>query len=225
MPKKFCEVCGSEFHARLSRIKTCSFECRNRMISSDRQARHTTSASCVICGCQFTRTAKSPEKATCSKECSYRLRGEKTLSRVVMKCVTCDKLFDLPKHRTKSEKSGKYCSKACMYARGPAHRLAHAKTDAPASAKALGHVSAKAVLKRRTALQQATPAWATAVKIKAIYRSARDISLATGTVHHADHVVPLQSELVCGLHNEFNLMVIPAGPNLSKGNRHWPDMW
>jgi hypothetical protein len=46
----------------------------------------------------------------------------------------------------------------------------------------------------------------------------------TGLQHDVDHVVPLVSGLVCGLHNEANLSVIPASLNRSKGNRFWPGM-
>ncbi len=47
---------------------------------------------------------------------------------------------------------------------------------------------------------------------------------ATGIDWQIDHVVPLVSKLVCGLHVAANLAVIPAKMNQSKGNRHWPDM-
>lgn len=47
---------------------------------------------------------------------------------------------------------------------------------------------------------------------------------ATGINFEIDHVIPLRSKLVCGLHNEFNLRVIPAVENNKKGNRYWPDM-
>lgn len=33
------------------------------------------------------------------------------------------------------------------------------------------------------------------------------------------------SKKVCGLHCEANLRALPAVDNISKGNRHWPDMW
>lgn len=46
---------------------------------------------------------------------------------------------------------------------------------------------------------------------------------ATGVKWHVDHIVPLKSKLVSGFHNEFNLAVITATENMSKGNRHWPN--
>lgn len=40
---------------------------------------------------------------------------------------------------------------------------------------------------------------------------------------HVDHIVPVISDFVCGLNVPWNLAVIPAGPNMSKGNGWWPD--
>ncbi len=57
-----------------------------------------------------------------------------------------------------------------------------------------------------------------------IYLLAVDRSIKTGVPHEVDHIVPLQSKVVCGLHNEFNLRVITRRENLSKKNYFWPDM-
>ena len=70
----------------------------------------------------------------------------------------------------------------------------------------------------------ATPAWANEFFIEEIYDLARRRTKATGIEWEVDHIVPLNSKKVCGLHVEYNLQVIPAKLNRSKGNRWWPDM-
>jgi hypothetical protein len=78
--------------------------------------------------------------------------------------------------------------------------------------------------KRRAAKVQATPKWANSEKIEKFYAAANFLGMVTGEWHHVDHIVPLQSKLVCGLHCEANLRVLRGSENLSKSNRHWPDM-
>ena len=78
--------------------------------------------------------------------------------------------------------------------------------------------------KRMADKKHATPAWANLFFIEEIYDLARRRTAATGTKHSVDHIVPLVSDIVCGLHVENNLRVIPHLQNISKRNRWWPDM-
>ena len=77
---------------------------------------------------------------------------------------------------------------------------------------------------RRAKKLNATPAWAERFFIRQAYELAKLRTKITGIQWHVDHVVPLQSKLVCGLHTHHNLRVIPASINASKSNRYWPDM-
>ncbi len=78
--------------------------------------------------------------------------------------------------------------------------------------------------RRRATKAKATPVWADAVKIKDVYVQAKRLTAETGVLHHVDHIVPLRSKLVCGLHVEHNLQPLPLRANARKGNRIWPDM-
>ncbi len=70
----------------------------------------------------------------------------------------------------------------------------------------------------------AAPSWAKVEKMQEFYLMAEKLTKETGTPHEVDHLVPLVSDFVCGLHCEFNLSVIPRNINRSKGNLRWPDM-
>lgn len=80
------------------------------------------------------------------------------------------------------------------------------------------------VVKRNAQKLKAHPKWANDFFIEEAYRLAALRTKMLGFKWHVDHIVPLQSKFVCGLHVENNLRVIPGAENLGKGNRHWPGM-
>lgn len=86
-----------------------------------------------------------------------------------------------------------------------------------------GHNNANAA-KHRALKKTRMPTWANSFLMKQVYSLAKLRSSVTGFVWHVDHIVPLTSDLVCGLHWEGNMQVIPGSANCSKQNRFWPDM-
>lgn len=78
---------------------------------------------------------------------------------------------------------------------------------------------------RRSQRLRATPAWASRDTILCFYKLAQEVTRTTGMRANVDHIVPLRSPLVCGLHCEANLSVVSEVVNKSKGNLWWPHMW
>jgi hypothetical protein len=69
---------------------------------------------------------------------------------------------------------------------------------------------------------KATPDWLTLEQIKQIedfYWLAKDCGLVSGEEYQVDHIIPIKGKDVCGLHVPWNLQVLPADINKSKGNR------
>lgn len=73
--------------------------------------------------------------------------------------------------------------------------------------------------KKREALKlQAMPVWANQEYIKLFYVGAKIEEARTGKKVDVDHIVPLNHELVCGLHCEHNLQLLTAKANRAKKN-------
>lgn len=67
--------------------------------------------------------------------------------------------------------------------------------------------------------KRATPTWAIPFFIGEIYHLAQLRTKVTGLNWEVDHIVPMMSDLVCGLHVETNLRVVPSQINRQKSNK------
>lgn len=86
------------------------------------------------------------------------------------------------------------------------------------------YVTARAAVRRA---RLAVPSWVTGEEkkqMRQIYRKARQLSDATGIPHEVDHIIPLQGDLVCGLHVPSNLRITTQFENRSKRNRFFPEI-
>lgn len=78
------------------------------------------------------------------------------------------------------------------------------------------------IAKRRAIKKKALAPWADLETIKIFYDEAKRLSKKTGILHEVDHIYPLQSKYMCGLHVENNLQILTKAENSSKNNRIWP---
>jgi 5-methylcytosine-specific restriction endonuclease McrA len=75
---------------------------------------------------------------------------------------------------------------------------------------------------RRRKHREATPKWLTTAQkatMREIYKMAITMTQTTGEQYVVDHIVPLRSHEVCGLHVPWNLRVITQEENLKKSNK------
>lgn len=107
------------------------------------------------------------------------------------------------------------CEISARYRKVHSHKVKITKANWQRNRKDLVNA---AVAKRKAIKKQAVPKWADLNVIKEVYIEAKYMQM------HVDHIVPLLSPLVCGLHVWDNLQLLDARTNISKGNRVWPDM-
>lgn len=74
---------------------------------------------------------------------------------------------------------------------------------------------------RRRKHRSATPPWLTRKQkseIRQLYQIAITMTQTTGEQYVVDHIYPLRSDVVCGLHVPWNLRVVTQQENLRKSN-------
>lgn len=101
----------------------------------------------------------------------------------------------------------------------PAHVLREYRNAWKANNKTQVRADTKA---RRRKHREATPPWLTRKQkseIRQLYQIAITMTQTTGEQYVVDHIVPLRSNEVCGLHVPWNLRVITQEENLKKSNK------
>lgn len=115
------------------------------------------------------------------------------------------------------------CNLSCLRSKDKnrKHYAEYAKNYYHKNAESLRPKRRERAMRRVLAEKRATPAWANQQSILEIYRLASEMS-SSACIYHVDHIVPIRSKIVCGLHVESNLRVISSSANQAKGNRRWP---
>lgn len=75
---------------------------------------------------------------------------------------------------------------------------------------------------RKMRKRQATPPWLTKeqrLEMRQAYETAQTFTEALGEPWHVDHIVPISSPVVCGLHVPWNLQIMRGVDNIAKSNR------
>lgn len=75
---------------------------------------------------------------------------------------------------------------------------------------------------RRSMHDMSTPKWLNKEQKKEIlkiYKESKNISKISNVVHEVDHIIPIRSKTVCGLHVPWNLQIITRSQNRSKSNK------
>lgn len=146
-------------------------------------------------------------------------------------CVKCNKVkakksynSDPEKYRkrwlkySKTKKGIEACKKSSVrFRRNPKNKekIAESKRAARAKNPSLYNAISKSYARKKSI---AMPAWADNKEILTYYQKSSSLGL------EVDHIVPIKSDLVCGLHCIDNFQLLTRSENASKGNRYWPDM-
>lgn len=231
--ERTCPQCSAVFTVTQSDPKVCcSYKCAG-LYKRKQETRY-----CAICETPFVVLKKSVVRC-CSTECGYKFASHTRTTHSQIVCKHCRKPFF---RSPGNSKTAKYCSRACQHACTERKALMSARVSGAnnpmytgagvkcvsASGKTYNrqapHKELAKYAKRRASKKQAVPVWMNKDAVEAVYEKARKFSEITGEPFHVDHIVPLTSDIVCGLHWEGNLQILPGVENLSKANRVWPDM-
>lgn len=107
-------------------------------------------------------------------------------------------------------------------AKNPDHHREYARMYYHNNKETLGPRHREQVMRRYAAKISAIPSWIDKESVMDIYKQAHALTEQTGVKHQVDHIVPILSKIVCGLHVQQNLQILSKIENIKKGNRMWP---
>jgi len=240
--KKNCKHCNKKFEDKTDNKnkKFCSKTCNSlyRFNKFYRKFPKIVFKNCKNCNKKFQDKTPSKCQLHCSKNCknhyyNHILKIKKFPKIMIKQCKTCNKKY---KDETDNKKSI-YCSKKCRdkiyenlphvkawrtkYARSDKRRKWYREWERRPEVKKIRDkykksdkfklIQKKSGAFRKKRLREAMPKWANIDKIKNIYAKCKK-------GYQVDHIIPLKSKYVCGLHVENNLRIIKANTNDFKKN-------
>lgn len=231
-----CELCSKETEYKfLCRVKRfCSYTCSNTSKWEERKRGEISTLSCGICNSKFSLLSsqlKAREKLGrkvkyCSSACMGKSHAKEG-TRSPCKCSQCGKeIIKRTDHVTENNYCSRECAGIARQKEGPwsttnqdKEALAiYMKNYAKLYAKTYPEKITHNVAKRRSFKKKATPKWADMNDIRFVYK----LSLMAQRIHkipyEVDHVIPLISDYVCGLHVYENLQILPKTQNRQKSN-------
>jgi len=183
---------------------------------------------CTSCGCSkpttdfYTRNARCKPCAKAAATAYYEANRQHVLDRMkTPEQRAVQRVRDVARYQ-RPERKKQMNSASTRYRTNNKERRKEICAKYGATPRGRAKAAAQAA-KRRAATLRATPVWSNAALVNFIYATAQYLR-QEGLDMHVDHVVPLVSKKVCGLHAHTNLQIILGVDNRAKWNTYWPNM-
>lgn len=143
------------------------------------------------------------------------------------RCKACDLEYQRARKTEKAEANTRWRVKHGAAYNENKRQQTKARREAYLQSKIATDLSVWRKQQAARALQKAkaTPAWVDREhheRIRNVYAVTQMLQEATAMVYHVDHIVPLVSDVVCGLHVWWNLQPMPEATNVLKNNNFDP---